>query len=198
MPNFDGEYELRIFYTTTVSAVALEHRMTMDLAVTGTPIPGTDFGDIVIARKDSGSYALDTWLTTIFFPELQPLYHTTTDFIRAELWYAEESTFDFTFIAVMSLGLNGTSSTAVVPAQQATMTYRSAQGGIGRIQLMEPSLAGDNIVSFPTPTGLVNDFMEIIVGDDTPILARDNSVPVAANRYGLGQNEKLVTKRYRP
>lgn len=197
MANFDGEYELRFFYTTTITAIALEHRLTFDIDVVGVPSPGDEFDTIEVQFKGGGSETLDLWITNRWLPVWRAVMDIPTDIIRAELWYAEEASFDFIFIGVMPLGYAGLSANPAQVAQQLTATYRSASGGVGRIQIMESVVGGNSLVSFPTSNAAVNAIMAQVTGPNSIVLARDNSRPVVANKLGLGQNEKLYRARFR-
>src|SRR5690348_5026929 len=98
MPNFDGQYEVRLIYTTIPTGFpAMEHKMTFDVLPDGDVEVGTDFNDIYISIRAGTSVELDTFLSGLIV-FIIPFYHATTSFARWELWYIPEGTTSATFI----------------------------------------------------------------------------------------------------
>jgi len=199
MPNFDGLWELRIFYTTTPTGFTpLEHRHTIDVAVQPDDgvSPGDPFSAFYVDARSGATFSLGDW-TDDYVTGLKPFFHTSVDFSRAELWKIPEGTFDATFWSTYDLSTNGTSATASAPANQVTMTFRSATGGGARIQLMETSLNGDSKVSFPSSNTPANTLSSFAIDPDSPIKARDNGYLIGRINLAIGENEKLWRKRFR-
>lgn len=196
MPNYDGEYEVRIFYTTEPSGLPeLEHTMTFDVAISNAPTPGTDWGAIETDTPDTSNPLLEE-VVDAFVTDLLAFYPAATEFIRAELWFAAEATENFTFISVGTLGAVGTNPTASTAAGQITMTFRSLGGGIMRLQLMEPSGVTNTVDSWPWAGG-ANTLGQRIISTAQPFRARDNTRPITGNKLSQTQNEALYRKRYR-
>lgn len=196
MPNFDGLNELRFFYTTIPTGFSpLEHRMSFDVALSSTPVPGEPFGELqTVPKAGPSTMFLDEWVDS-FMPFLLDLHAVSTEFSRVELWRIPEGTTDATFISVYPLGDVGTGGSSQV-AQQITFTARSGGGGIARLQLMEGSLGGNSSTSYPYGAE-AQAFADAIVADSSIILARDNTYLLANNKLSLGQNEALWRRRFR-
>lgn len=198
MPNFDGEWEIRWFYTTQPPGqLVLEHTHTYDVNGQGIPIAGLSFNDYQVNTKGGGTIDLDQHIVNDYLPLIQPLFSTTTSFIRAELWYAQEASTNFSYISSMAIGVNGTSGNDAVPAQQSTLTFRSIGGGIARLQYMESVIDSNAQTSAPFTNTVTLAIANYAVGASSPIIARDNTYLNAPNKDNEGQSEVLWRKRYR-
>lgn len=197
MVNFDGVFELRIHYSSTLAtAPVLPHVLKVDLDVVGDPTPGTVFNDIVVTLAGGGTDTLDVWLLT-FTDVLQPCFSADTDFVFAELWKIPEGTLNGTFISSEELGFQGTNAGANVLAQQTTFTFRSRGGGNGRIQLMESAFSGSLRQTPPFASAAANNLTNFVKGITSCILARDNTEFIARIHQCDGQNEIIWRKRNR-
>lgn len=197
MPNFDGQYEVRIIYDTVPTGFPImEHTLTFDVLPTGPISAGTDFADIEIETRTGAPTALDTAVDA-FVTGMIGLYPATSTIIRAELWFIPEGTFAGSFVSTYPIDEVGTNATASQVAQQATYTFRSIDGGNGRLQFMEPSIAGNSKTSYPYGSATLNAIPDIITAGSNFIIARDNSFMFANIHLSLGQNERLFRKRFR-
>lgn len=196
--NFDGVYELRTFYSTTpTSEEQMTHRLTFDVRITSAPTPGTDFAAIICRSKGGDEPLLGTWYLEDFLPLLLACYPATADFFLVELWEYPPDGYDATFISSLELTESGTNGTGSTVAQQTTFTFRSIGGGIARIQLMESSFAGQVRQTPPFATAPANNLTQFLNGNDSVMVARDDSFLNARLRQSDGQNEKLWRKRFR-
>jgi len=198
MPSFDGPYEARIFYSVPGSgSIILEHRMTFDLAVQGTPAPGTAPAEVILVNRDGSNTPFSTFIDA-FLLAFKVKFNTAVTFSRAELWRAAEGSAIFTYITTYSFSVAGTSANPTNIAHQLTYTFRSTNGGIMRIQLMESVETSNASVSYAAAPAGDKTLMNYIVSSTNAIKARDNGNPYASNRMSGGQNEKLFRKRFRP
>lgn len=196
--NFDGVWELRVFYSTTpVGEELMQHRLTFDINVTNSPVPGTEFTDVQLTKKGGAAVALSSWLTAELMPLLDDCFPNTTDFILAELWQIPEGTYNGTFIGAMALGVSGTNATASTVAHQTTFTFRSQFGGTARFQLMESSFSGSLKQTAPFSNATANALTNFLIGANSVVRARDNGFLIARIHQSDGQNEKLWRKRFR-
>lgn len=198
MPNFDGLWELRLFYDTTPSGEdQMEHRFTIDVNIDGIAYavgdPFTDFG---VIRRNNADITLQTAADELE-NLLAAFYSTTTNFLRWELWYAPEATTDFTFYSTYAIGHVGDLVTGSVAAAQNTMTLRTQAGGIMRVQLMETSIMNNTKDGYPFASTPAQALANYLAGTTNPFLARDNSFPISPAYFSQTQNEKLYRKRYR-
>lgn len=195
--NYDGVYELRYNYFTSPSGLpVLGHRHTIDVRLALEPEVGQSFNDISTQAHNGTTPTLQT-VTVAWGDLIRALYPATADFGTVELWKYPSEGYDAQFVSVYTLGAPGTGVGTMQPAQQFTMTLRSANGGIMRVQLMESVAGGEAVVSYPFPAGQGQNIANYLTGLTHPFVARDDSRPVGAIKYGTGQNEKLWRKRYR-
>jgi len=124
-------------------------------------------------------------------------FHTSTEFIRFELWKYPVAGFDAQYIATANVTVVGLSAVATSPAHQMTLTFRSAAGGVMRLQFMETVYVLNNKNTFPTGITVIDALATYTIGSTSVIQARDDSRPVASLRASFGQNEKLFRKRFR-
>lgn len=192
-----AKYKLRLFYTTTVSAAALPHTLGLYVNVTSSPTPGALFTDITVTEKDGGTQTLATYVDTLF-DFIKVFYHTTSDFIRWELWRADDAeSEDYTFIAVDGIALPGTSANATVVTQQNTITLRAVDGRSGRIQFMESVLGGNSLEAFPTANTAVNNLTAHIIDINSCVVNKYGAFFVVGIHLASGSNEALFKKRFR-
>lgn len=195
--NYDGQYEVRLNYTTVVATVPMDHTMTFDIKLDYEPEPGTPFSEILVSDWNETSSPLDALIDALL-AELLPLYNLTTDFTSAELWKIPEGTYDATFLSVYGIGTPGESSTNTSAAHQLTFTWRSTAGGIMKLVLIESISTEQGKYAYPTGSSTWNDVFAFVGSATRPFMARDNTRPFAPLRVSGGQNEAVWRRRYRP
>lgn len=200
MPEYDGSFELTYYYATTLSSVSIAHRLTIDVKLDFLNLPavGSPFSAWPTVLGSGAAGTLDTAANDLL-DLLLPFWRPTTEFSRVELWrYGAEPSTDKTFQAVLDLAEPGTSAAGVdVAAQQETMTLRTVNGGIMRVQLMEPVSSLTSRQNPPFSPAHFDALRSYLVGTAHPFVGRDDSRPLAAIAWGSGQNEKLFRKRFR-
>lgn len=196
--NFPGPYEVRLSYQTTSAAVALDHTQRLNCDLTAIPTPGDDFSNINlktrggIATPDLAA-AMEAWLALI-----AERFFTSTTFGTIELWSYTPLTYDATFISAYSPTIAaGLSVTVTNPMMQEVMTFRTQEGGIMRVQLMEGVIATNERSPYPTLNADIDAIFDFVKSSVNWILARDTSYPFAALNHLGGQNEKLFRQRFR-
>lgn len=198
MPNYDGVHELRLFYATTPAGEEeMTHRLTFDVLPDTPPSPGADIAAIECQTKGGALALLGTWYLDDFLPLLQACYPATANFFLLEMWQIPEGEYNGTFIGSLELSEVGTNGTGSTVAQQTTFTFRSIGGGIARLQLMESSFSGNLKQTPPFATATANNLTQFLNGNDSLMIARDNTPLNARLRQSDGQNEKLWRKRFR-
>lgn len=197
MPNFDGQYEVRIIYTTTPSGFPeMQHTLTFDVEPTAPPEVGELFPAINVATRSSAPLPLSDVIDD-FVAGMIGIYPSTANIVRAELWYIPEGTFAGTFVSVYDITEVGTAVAGSQIAQQTTLTFRSIGGGSGRLQFMECSVSGNNKEAYPYANAAIRAIADYVTNAANPILARDNTFFFANINCSHGQNERLWRKRYR-
>lgn len=195
--NYDGLYEVTIFYDTTPSGhPLLEHTLTFDVEPTAPPEAGEAFNFINVAVR-SGSPILLADAVDAFVAGMIGLYPSSATIIRAELNHIPEGTYAKTFISAYGIDEPGVNGTGSQVAKQATYTFRSIGGGSGRLQFMESSITLDSRSSYPYGSAALNALPDLVTSNSNFILARDNSFMFANLHLSSGQNERLFRKRFR-
>jgi hypothetical protein len=191
--NFPGPYEVRINYVVATRP----HQQRLNLRVDGTPVAGVDdFTTIDALRRDDAPFALDGEVDD--WVDLMKVFYNSTDadFTNAELWKYEPLSFDASFVAAYDIGVAGTSGTSTQPASQIIATFRTQEGGIMKINLMDVVTSPGQPIT-PPYAGSVAALFNPVVNGTVPWLARDTSYPIAHIRTYPGQNEALFKKIFR-
>lgn len=197
MPNYDGQYEVRIIYDTTPSGFPImEHTLTFDVLPDEPVTAGTTFSNVSLQTRDAGLVLLDASVDA-FVAGMAGIYPATTTIIRAELWFIPEGTFAGTFLSVYPIDEVGAAAGGSQVAQQTTYTFRSIGGGNGRLQFMECSVTGNAVSSYPYGSAAQNALPDLVTPTTGFIIARDNTHMFANIHLCNGQNERLWRKRYR-
>lgn len=196
--NFPGPYTVRIFYTVDVAGNGvLVHRQELNVRIQGTPEPGTAFGDIDVLRRDDTDWPLDgeidDWVAL-----LADVYNSAnTEFTHAELWKYDPLSFDANFVSTYPLAVVGTSGSGNAQAGQVIYTFRTQEGGIMKITLMEAAVAAGNPLGYSSISAAQQAIVDAVQYGSSPWLARDTSYPFAFIRQFGGQNEATFKKRFR-
>lgn len=196
--NKPGPYEIELNLGGWVSP-SREHVLRISVAALGSPVAGTLPSAIDIQKTGGATAKLDV-VTNQLWSFLRPAYHTSISVIGYTLWKYVPGTLAKDFVSSGSVTTpTGTNGTAANIAGQSTLTFRSANGGIMKLVLIEPSFSGDTSTPLiPNAAGSTQaKIAAYILSADNVALARDDSYPIAALRDSRGQNEKIWRKVYR-
>lgn len=191
-----GQYSLEFNLAGFTSPVR-SHFLRMWIAVSGTPAIGS-LPTAVNVQKLGGTTANlqvvadQAWS---FFRQAWPSSINCSGFT---LWkYVTENSKQF--ISAGTLTTPAGTGAQIVVAWEAILTFRHANGGVGKLVLLESSLGGDTQVALvPNAAGNVaQKIAAYIMSADSPMLALDNAFPVAPLRDSRGQNEATWRKIYR-
>jgi len=192
--NFPGPYELRFGYTVE----GLSHTLRTSVTLNQVPNAGTVFGQIEALTPSGATPFLSAWVED-FLTELgKQLNASVSTFGVVELWSYAPLSLDATFVSSYNPVAQPTANGAHNLAQQTTYTWRTAEGGVMKMVLLESVNDMNTVNAYPTvftnPTALM-----LMVSDPTqsPIIARDTSRPFSPLRMSNGQNESVFRKRYR-
>jgi hypothetical protein len=197
--NYPGPYEVRYIYQCTATPGGeLEHQTRLSLALEADPDVGTLFADIDVTPRVAAPVDLQT-VCNAFVQLVIDVYETGNSmWDRVELWKYTPDTFLATYISQLGLAEDGDAVGSVVPAAQSIFTYRTEEGGIMKVTLMEPShtpmvkqVYGD---LNPPEDAIVDWFLDDAASFH---LARDTSYPTAFLGWFPGQNEHVFKKRFR-
>lgn len=173
--------------------------MKLNLQLDGDPTPGDPFSSIHALTKGLGvsGNALSGDVDD-FVALLQPFMDDTlASIVNAELWKYTSGTFEASYVSSYAIGVVGTNTGSVNPGGQDIITFRTINGGILKLSIME----SDSVVSvtdyYPFGTTRVTDIAAYVVDDASWIYARDNSYANAPLAWNPGVNERLFKKIYR-
>ena len=195
--NYPGPYE--VVYKILVSG--LEHEARYNCVATPAPTAGTAFASINLQTR-SGTPANAQTCVEGLWNQMRPHFHTSVTCSAIELWhYPVAGSFARDFISATTPSLPaGLSSGAVILANQDTLSFRSANGGIMKVEMMESSFQTHAVTTLvPNSSGnTIQKIAAYVLSSAGWLLARDDGFPFSAYRHTSGQNEALYRRRYRP
>lgn len=192
--NYDGQWEAVVKYTTLISGVTQPHEFTFDFRAADDYNPGIPYLDFDTETHQNTILNFKTMVDGLV-TLIAEAYETTADFNTVEIWkYPAEPSTNPVFVTGGTIGIAGLAAGASIAAQQATLTFRSAIGGVMRLQLMEVVTNLNSQLSYPSSSTVYNDIMDYILGTDKSFLARDNERPIFGLKQSFGQNEALWKK----
>lgn len=203
--NFPGPYELRFLITTSnLTGGVYTHVQRVNIDVAGNPAQGSTFSTISVKDKVTPTGAVDldvlveAWLTV-----LAPLYNNAFSFDAVELWkYPTAQSFDSEFWSAYGPPTAQPSSvSAAHEAGQAILTFRTSEGGILKINLMETKIASGLSRGYDNMTTEEKAVADFVLGGgatyDAAFLGRDTSYPFSFIKIYPGRNEALFKRRFR-
>lgn len=196
--NFPGPYELRIFYDTTVGSTVIPHEQRLNVKCQSDPSPGALFSAINIVAGDNTVSDLqtevDAWVAL-----MKALFHTSSNINYAELWKYTPGTFLASFISTYNIAVAGTSGSATASATASIFVFRTIEGGLMKVQVMEGVRAATTRLAAAglnaSEAALVAYVLDPALGQF--FLGRDTSYPFAFTYMYPGQHEALWKKRFR-
>lgn len=183
-----------------IVVAGLSHSFEVNCDTLGTATPGQDPDTLLMAaRSESEEVTLQEAADELWgkYRGMLSVSHLCSSFT---LWKAGVSTTEKTYVSGGILTVpNGAGPGAYIAAQQATLTFRSASGRIGRIVVMETTLAGNGRTPL-NPAGTI-DYSDVFaayaLSGRSVLCARDRSFFVQAMNLSLGQNEATFEERFR-
>jgi hypothetical protein len=114
-----------------------------------------------------------------------------------ELWRYEAGTFNATYISTYAVGSAGTSGSATVPCSESIYTFRTTEGGIFKLVLLD-TVGTPNVPAAYADLNAVNlaivDYFKHAT--TSPARGRDGGKPFAFLKLFPGQNEALFKQRF--
>ena len=195
--NFPGPFELRMFYTTTISSIPLTHVAKYNCDVDGA-VPGALFSAMNIKTRDGSNPTLAAFCTT-WTNLVKAAYSSgagnAIDYY--ELWQVAPLSFDASFISALAQAISGTNGGTTKNASQVILTFRTTEGGIMKLNFME-SVQDFGIKDTPPYSNAQYEAIAThILGGGNAFLGRDTSAPFASIAMFPGQNEALFKQRFR-
>lgn len=178
---------IKLFYNSN----GHNHVDTIPIRFSGTPIPGTmpnllDAGDNVVTALVG---------LTAYITALKPLLHTSAAYTGYEV-YSKAIGFDPLFVFGDDLNIPGTSAVAAVPDSEAVFTFRTAQGGVAKVYVMEGSSATNLRVAARTgAAGVVGTVTTFMLGSTNIRIGRDTAKIISGIYFTTKINDALRKKR---
>lgn len=197
---FPGPYEIDIEYATIINTVSLNHHIRINCVTVGTPSVGTPATTIQLATRGGSSVTMSIGVNNAW-TQIRKWFHTTVSATSVTLWKYRTDSYEKDFVSTMALtNPAGISTTAVAPARQGTLTFRTGTGSIAKLQLMELSSTADNqIPLLNSNSGDPQNFIAAyFLSTEGWMTGRDRTFLVAPLRMSFTQNEALARKRFRP
>jgi hypothetical protein len=197
--NLPGPYEIEYTLGGWTNP-SREHVLRVSVAAVGSPSPG-DLVTAIDIQKMGGATAKLNIVANQFWEFLRQCYTTGITCNGYQLWRYVPGTLAKDFISagtVTNPAGSGGAGTGVI-AHQLTLTFRSANGGVVKIVMLEGNNTGDTRGTL-IPNAAGTNYQKVaayVMSADNVVLARDDSYPVAALRYAVGQNERIWRKVYR-
>lgn len=191
MTNYPGPYEIE-YLITGFTAPAREHVFRVSVAAVGSPTAG-DLPTVIDIQKMGGSTSKLNVVANQLWEFLRLFYPSSISCTGYQLWRYVTGTLGKDFISTGTVTNPLASGAALNAAQQLTQTYRSANGGILKIVLLETNLGGNvRQTLVPNPAGNASQKLAAyVMSGDNVILSRDDAYPVNPLRDSRGENETL-------
>ena len=191
--NFPGPYEVRIFYTA--GGRAHVHRLNVAFQTLGSI--GGPFIDFYPLGRD-GTYTetlkarVDAWIAAI-----KTQFNSGSTFTHAELWEYEPLSFESSFVTTYTLAVAGTSGTGTNQASESIYVFRTQEGGIMKLSLLDTVIASGAGLAYTGLTAAQQGIVDLVLASSNVWKARDTSYPFAFIKLYPGVNEALFKKIYR-
>jgi len=189
-----GPYTLEIDYVY----VGLSHTLQVSCDTIGAAIPGTPADTVSMKGKNTTDVSLEEFAND-FWGVIRPFFQNITLASTFTLWKRNLNNADKQFISAGGLiAPNGSSTATAIPSSQAIFTWRSNNGGILKINLLEGIFYSQPTLPLLSDTGVgvsaLNTYMQ---SDTCCVAALDRGYAVAAGNSNYGQNEKVFNARNR-
>lgn len=191
-----GQYALE-FTLSGFTTPTRSHVVRMWISPVGSPAIGTPATGITI-QKLGGTTANLQVVADQAWSYLRLSWSSAISASGFSLWkYVTENSRNY--ISGGTLATPAGTGATITAAHQVTLTFRHAQGGIGKLVLLETGNAGDIQQALTAnAAGTVNQrIAAYVMSADSPMIALDNSFPITPLRQSFGQNEALWRKLYR-
>lgn len=168
-----------------------QHVMTIPTKFSGTPVPG-EAPNLLAHNASSVGFASALDNLSTYAKVFLASADGAIDY--AEAWSQPNPTDDPVWIYTYQISDDGTSVGATVVANQSVWTFRSANGGVFRLYLMETALAVNIALPYTQFESDKKALADYITSALSWIYARDNGAPVVCLGYKSKFNDVLRRK----
>lgn len=182
-----NDTEVKIKY----SVDGLSHRMVLGCKIAGLVISGTE----PTFELKGGATQTATLAVTGLVDYIKTLYNNTCTFSDYEIWCNDLGSLGRFYVYGESLGIAGTLATGSKLAWQETLLYRSTNGKVGRLVMLEN--ARDNYGKEARPFGISGENLATFIEGGTSWIYHSSGAFVSTV-YALQRttNNALERKRY--
>lgn len=137
----------------------------------------------------------ENWVAALtrYITAIKPLIVTTQTFTYAELWTMATPTADPIYQDTATLNIAGTGGASMVEASQITFSFRTSEGGNGKVVMLDQVLAVNAKYRAPY-TSVVGAVVTYLLSSQCCIFGRDGGYPVAVVKALTKTNDVLRRK----
>lgn len=145
--------------------------------------------------EESGIVQGEEWVAALtrYVTVAKAFLNTAHTFTYAELWTMASADADPIYRATAELTIAGTSATAYAVASQITFSYRTSEGGNGKLVLLD-SVYVPNAKLRPPYTGVPLAFYNYLMSNNCCVYGRDGGYPIAMPKLLVKTNDVLRRK----
>lgn len=194
--NYPGPYEIE--YNVLVSSIP--HLIRVNCVATPAPTPGSALNTITLQTR-SGTPANAQTCVDGLWNLIRAAYNTGVTCQGVTLWrYPVAGSFVKTFVSAGAVTTPaGAAPGATTLAHQATLSFRTANGGIMKLTLLETAFTAlTRQVLVANAAGATEQkIAAYLISGSGWAIARDDSFPITPLYGVFGQNEAIFKARYR-
>jgi hypothetical protein len=200
--NFPGPYELRIKYADTVLSPVIQHTQRLNVSLVEPAAQGDVFGNYDINDKNGATTVDLATVVEAWLAKLNATLDADVSILSVELWkYPTPQSFDSVFWSTYTPVANvGTAGGPTVASSQNILTFRTSEGGIMKLSVMESDITPGQPRAYADMNAAQKGIVDFVLDGDgatfsAPFLGRDTSYPFSVIAQYPGQNERLWKKR---
>lgn len=202
--NYPGPFEIRIFQQSSAISPGgiLPHVTRFNVVLSSDPPQADTFDNYTVIPGGGVAPTLDTVVEDLL-GYMAPLFHTSRSFGPVELWkYPVPQSFEAVYWATYEPTVSAGTGGQEQAAEQSIWTFRTEEGGIMKVSLMETIRNPGSRLAYAAMTTQEKALVDFILGRGSetygaPFVARDTSYPISEIALFPGQNEALFKKRFR-
>ncbi len=197
--NFPGPYQLRLYYDSDPATwPVVKHVMQFNIDCDAPPDVGAAFADIDIVRRIGTPVDLATVTEGVSAVLAAVMSDADQEITYAELWKYAPGTMQASYVATYGVDEVGTFASAGHPAGVGIYVFRTSEGGVAKLYLLEGPFPGTAQQGYSDLSAGDQALVNYMVADATSFfLGRDTSFLTVFLRKSPGQHETVFKKRFR-
>lgn len=197
--NYPGPYVIKTRYSVNSTPGGdLEHFMSWNVDVVGTPTVGTAFSAIQLIDRNGGYHYADGATNAMLNLLAAPMNSTYTEFVECTLWKCVASSFEMDFVSSFTPTVTWTNAAGVNEASQINLSFRTEEGNIMFLNMLDTTYAVHVRQGYSAAPTAITDIVDRVIDGDLGIcLGRDTSYPINFIGVQTSINDKIFKLRYR-